>query len=153
MLQFSVLVETMRREGYEFEVPRPNVEYRFVGEKMEPIERLECIIFIEFNNNVSHGLEMRKAELENVEYYDTYLKQIWLMPSQSLVGLNDLILNLTRGKGTFSRRFYDYLSYKGDLMKCINGSMISNENGISMLYSMFHLKDRGDFYPRENNGL
>ena len=147
-LQLAVLVETMRREGFELCIGRPKVIFKEEnGKKLEPIEEVIIDIKEEFNGIICQKLLERKGICEKIESYGTgRLKMTFHIPSRSLIGYQSEFKNDTHGDGIMNRSFYSYSEYKGDIKKTRNGVLISSAKGITTIYSLDALSDRGTFF-------
>ena len=148
-LHLSVLIETMRREGYEFSVSKAEVIYRYdeKGKKLEPIE--ECIIDVpeEFAGNVIQKLGERKGELVNMTAIQgNYTRLTFLIPSRGLIGYRGDFLTDTKGNGIMNTLFHGYAPYKGDITYRKTGSLIAFESGTAVAYGLFGAQDRGQMF-------
>jgi len=145
-LQLGVLIETMRREGYELTVSRPNVLYKTNAnnEKLEPIEEVTIDVDKEFSSSVIDGMSQRKAEMINMKMADgDKVRLIFHAPSRGLIGYQSKFLTDTRGTGVINRIFYKYDKFKGDMSCRRNGALVSTETGSAVAYAIFNLQDRG----------
>ena len=144
-LQLSILIENMRREGFEFQVSRPKVIYRQLkGKRTEPIELTIIDVADEFVGTVIEMLGIRKGEMLNmVTGNDGYSRLEFKVPARGLIGFRNEFLTMTRGTGIINHSFYEYEYYKGDLEKKSRGVLIAMENGISTGYSLFNFQARG----------
>ena len=144
-LQLSILIENMRREGYEFQVSKPEVIYRYIdGRKCEPIELAMVDVADEFSGVVIEMFGLRKGELKNmVPGTDGYTRLEFQIPSRSLIGFNNEFLTSTRGTGILNHSFYGHEPYKGGLKRKIKGVLIALEPGTSVAYGLFNLQERG----------
>ncbi|MBC8301655.1 MAG: translational GTPase TypA [Pelagibacterales bacterium] len=145
-LQLGVLVETMRREGFELTVSRPHVVFKIDedGKKLEPIEEVIVDVDEEYASAVIDGMNKRKAEMidmRNAEAGKTRL--VFKAPSRALIGYQSRFLTDTRGTGVINRLFNSYGPYKGDISSRRNGALISTQTGTSVAYAIFNLQDRG----------
>ncbi len=147
-LQLSIMIEEMRREGYEFSVSRPKVIFKEIdGVKMEPIESVIIDVEEEFSGVVIEKLGQRKGELLGMQQNsDGYTRVEFKVPARGLIGYHTEFLTDTRGNGVLNHSFLDYEPYKGDIPSRKRGALISLERGKSMGYSIFNLQDRGDFF-------
>ena len=148
-LHLSVLIETMRREGYEFSVSKAEVIYHYdeKGKKLEPIE--ECIIDVpeEFAGNVIQKLGERKGELVNMTAIQgNYTRLTFLIPSRGLIGYRGDFLTDTKGNGIMNTLFHGYAPYKGDITYRKTGSLIAFESGTAVAYGLFGAQDRGQLF-------
>jgi GTP-binding protein len=147
-LQLSILIENMRREGYEVLVSKPEVIYRYInGRKCEPIELAIVDVADEFAGVVIEMFGLRKGELKNmVPGSDGYTRLEFQIPSRSLIGFNNEFLTATRGTGILNHSFYGYEPYKGGLKKKIKGVLIALEPGTSVAYGLFNLQERDSLF-------
>lgn len=147
VLHLSVLIETMRREGYELQVGQPQVLYKEIdGVKHEPIEHLVVDVPDETSGKVIELATQRKGELKVMEPKGDVQHLEFDIPARGLIGLRNAVLTATAGEAIMNHRFQDYQPYKGDIPGRINGSLISMENGPSTAYSIDKLQDRGVFF-------
>ncbi len=144
-LQLSILIENMRREGFEFQVSTPKVIYRQLdGKRTEPIELVVIDVADEFVGTVIEMLGFRKGEmLDMVPGTDGYTRLKYKVPARGLIGFRNEFLTTTRGTGIINHSFYEYEFYKGDLDKKKRGAFIAMENGMSTGYSLFNFQARG----------
>ncbi|SKA20840.1 translational GTPase TypA [Consotaella salsifontis] len=145
-LQLAVLIETMRREGYEVAVSRPRVVFREGenGERLEPIEEVVIDVDEEHSGVVVQKMSERKAEMVELRPSGGGRQRlVFYAPTRGLIGYQSELLTDTRGTAVMNRLFHDYQPYKGDLMGRTNGVLIANEAGESVAYAMFNLEDRG----------
>jgi GTP-binding protein len=147
-LQLSILIENMRREGYEFQVSKPEVIYRYVdGVKCEPIELAVIDVAEEYAGVVIEMFGQRKAELKNmVPGNGGYTRLEFHIPARGLIGITNEFLTATRGSAILSHGFYGYESYKGEFKKKTKGVLIALEPGVSVAFGIFNLQDRGDMF-------
>lgn len=147
-LQLAVLVETMRREGFELCIGRPKVIFKEEnGKKLEPIEEVIIDIKEEFNGIICQKLLERKGICEKIESYgEGRLKMTFHIPSRSLIGYQSEFKNDTHGDGIMNRSFYTYSEYKGDIKRSRNGVLISSAQGTTTKYSLAALSSRGTFF-------
>lgn len=147
-LQLGVLIETMRREGFEMTVSRPRVLFREEnGEKLEPIEEVIVDVDEEFSSTVIDGMNRRKAEMTDMRTSGAGKTRItFLAPSRGLIGYQSRFLTDTRGTGVINRLFHSYAPYKGDIPQRRNGALISNDTGSAVAYAIFNLQDRGAMF-------
>ena len=148
-LHLSVLIETMRREGYEFSVSKAEVIYRYDenGKKLEPIE--ECVIDVpeEFAGNVIQKLGERKGELVNMTTLQgNYTRLTFMIPSRGLIGYRGDFMTDTKGNGIMNTIFHGYAPYKGDISYRKTGSLIAFESGTAVAYGLFGAQDRGQMF-------
>lgn len=148
-LQLSVLIETMRREGFELTVSRPRVLYQEDenGNKLEPIEEVIIDVDDEFSSNVVDQMNRRKAEMIDMRQSGTGKTRIvFHAPSRGLIGYQSKFLTDTRGTGVMNRLFHGYAPFKGDVPQRRNGALISTETGMAVAYALFNLQDRGTMF-------
>ncbi|WP_432666277.1 translational GTPase TypA [Wukongibacter baidiensis] len=142
-LHLSILLENMRREGYELSVSKPEVLMRTVdGELQEPIERVIVSVPDEYSGTVISKLNLRKGLMEYMESENGYTRLEFLVPTRGLLGYRSQFINDTRGEGTLVRSFERYEGHKGEIPKRSNGVLISQINGSTMAYSLFNLSER-----------
>ena len=144
-LHLSVLIETMRREGFEFMVSRPSVIYKEIdGVKCEPIEELVIDLPDEFTGNVIEKLGMRKAEMTNMIVGDNgYTRLEFKIPARGLIGYRSEFMTDTKGNGMMNHVFYGYEPFKGEISARNKGSLIAFETGKSVTYGLFNAQERG----------
>jgi GTP-binding protein len=153
VLHLSVLIETMRREGYELQVGQPQVILKEIdGKKCEPIEELTIDLPEEFSGTAVEAVTKRKGEMTNMEPKGARMIIQFQIPSRGIIGLRNYLLTQTAGEAIMTHRFLEYQPYKGDIPGRQNGSMISLEQGTSIPFSLNNLQDRGKFFinPNEN---
>jgi GTP-binding protein len=153
VLHLSVLIETMRREGYELQVGQPQVIYREInGKKCEPVEELTIDLPEEFSGTAVEAVTKRKGEMTNMEPKGTRMVIQFQIPSRGIIGLRNYLLTQTAGEAIMTHRYLEYQPYKGEIPGRQNGSMISLEQGVSIPFSLNNLQDRGKFFinPNEN---
>lgn len=144
-LQLGVLIETMRREGFELTVSRPQVVLREEGgQTMEPIEEVIIDVDEEYSSTVVDSMNKRKAEMMDMRSSGAGKTRItFLAPSRGLIGYQSRFLTQTRGTGVMNRLFHSYAHYKGDVPQRRNGALISNDTGAAVAYAIFNLQERG----------
>jgi len=153
ILHLSILIENMRREGFELQVREPKVIYKELnGKKAEPIEILVVDVPAEFAGKVIELVGQRRGELIKMENKGNLQKLEFHIPSRGLMGLRTKVLTATSGEGIMHHRFYQYEYFKGIITKSKNGVIISMEEGPSTAYAIDSLQDRGSFFiePGEN---
>ncbi|WP_343632679.1 translational GTPase TypA [Fluviicola sp.] len=153
VLHLSVLIETMRREGYELQVGQPQVIIKEIdGQKCEPIEELTIDLPEEHSGTAVEAVTKRKGEMTNMEPKGDRMVIQFLIPSRGIIGLRNYLLTQTAGEAIMTHRFLEYQPYKGEIPGRQNGSLISLELGTSIPFSMNNLQDRGKFFifPNEN---
>lgn len=147
MLHLSVLIETMRREGYELQVGQPQVIYKEIdGVKCEPIEELTINVPDEFSSKMIDMVSRRKGEVVAMESQGDRVNIEFDIPSRGIIGLRTNVLTASQGEAIMSHRFKEYQPYKGDIVRRVNGSMIAMETGTAYAYSIDKLQDRGKFF-------
>jgi len=144
-LQLGVLIETMRREGFELSVSRPRVLFKDVGGvKMEPIEEVVIDVDEEHTGIVVEKISLRKGEMVDMRPSGGgKTRIIFYVPSRGLIGYQGEFLTDTRGTGMMNRLYHDYAAYKGDIPGRRNGALISTDKGEAVAYAIFNLQDRG----------
>ena len=143
-MSLSILIETMRREGYEFQVSPPRVLYQTIdGKKCEPIERLVADVPQECVGAVIEKLGSRKGDLVEMTPVGSRMKLEFLVPSRGLFGYRNEFLTDTRGEGIMASIFDSYAPYKGDLQRRNTGSLVASETGESITYGLFNAQERG----------
>ena len=146
-MSLSILIETMRREGYEFQVSPPRVLYKEIdGKKCEPIERLVADVPSECVGAVIEKLSSRKGDLLEMTPVGSRMKLEFLVPSRGLFGYRNEFLTDTRGEGIMAGVFDSYAPYKGELSRRNTGSLIAFETGESVSYGLFNAQDRGALF-------
>ena len=147
VLHLSVLIETMRREGFELQVGQPKVLDKTIGgQRCEPIENLTIDLPEEFVGRAIEMVTRRKGALIQMEGRGDRTHLEFDIPSRGLMGLRSNLLTATQGEAVVAHRFKDYEPYKGDIERRTNGSLVSLETGLSVAYSMDKLQDRGRFF-------
>ena len=152
VLHLSVLVETMRREGYEIQVGQPQVIFREVdGVREEPIEELMINVPEEFASKMIDMVTRRKGEMTSMHNMGERVDIEFNIPSRGIIGLRTNVLTASQGEAIMAHRFKEYQPYKGDISRRSNGSMIALEGGTAFAYAIDHLQDRGKFFisPQE----
>ena len=146
-LHLSVLIENMRREGFEFQVSRPMVVMKDVdGRKQEPIEEITIDVPEEYSGAVIELLGKRKAEMTNMHTDFGNTRLTFLIPARGLIGFRGQFMTLTRGTGTMNSIFHGYEDFKGDIPARTAGTLIALENAETNPYALFNLQDRGIFF-------
>ena len=145
-LHLSILIETMRRQGYEFAVTKPTVLYKEIdGVTCEPMELLVCDVPSEYSGAVIDKIGRRKGLLQSMEGMDR-VRLEFLVPSRGLFGYRSEFMTDTRGEGVMSAVFNGYEPYKGDIPSRPNGSLVAWETGETTSYAMFYIQDRGELF-------
>ncbi|PQQ68326.1 translational GTPase TypA [Acetivibrio saccincola] len=147
-LHLSILIETMRREGYEFQISKPTVVYKEIdGVKCEPVEYLIVDVPEDYMGVVMEKLGMRKSELINMaSSAQGYMRLEFKIPARCLIGYRSELLTDTKGNGIMNHVFYGYESYKGDLTIRRRGSMIAWEEGETSVYGLYNAQERGTLF-------
>jgi GTP-binding protein len=147
ILHLSILIETMRREGYELQLGQPKVVIKEIdGFKHEPVELLYINVDEEFSGKVIEIVTGRKGDILNIEKKDDRVNLEFKITARGLIGLRQPILTATEGNAVISHRFSGYEPWKGELVRKRNGALISMETGTSISYSIDKLQDRGKFF-------
>ena len=147
VLHLSVLVETMRREGYEIQVGQPQVIFREVdGVREEPIEELMINVPEEFASKMIDMVTRRKGEMTSMHNMGERVDIEFNIPSRGIIGLRTNVLTASQGEAIMAHRFKEYQPYKGEISRRSNGSMIALEGGTAFAYAIDHLQDRGKFF-------
>lgn len=147
VLHLSVLIETMRREGYELQIGQPQVIFKTIdGVKCEPMEELTIDLPEADAGKAIETVSIRKGEMLNMEPKGDRMILKFLIPSRGIIGLRNYLLNVTAGEAVTTHRYKEYLPFKGDIPGRINGSLISMELGEAIPYSLHNLQDRGKFF-------
>lgn len=152
VLHLSVLIETMRREGYELQVGQPQVIIKEIdGVKCEPIEQLTVNTPEECSGKIIEMVTQRKGEMVSMEAVNDRIQLEFTIPSRGIIGLRTKVLNVSAGEAIMSHRFLEYQPYKGEIEKRVNGSLIAMESGTAYAYALDKLQDRGRFFifPQE----
>ena len=152
VLHLSVLIETMRREGYELQVGQPQVIFKEIdGVKCEPIEELTISVPEEFASKMIDMVTRRKGEMVSMETQGDRVNIEFDMPSRGIIGLRTNVLTAPQGEAIMAHRFKEYQPYKGEIPRRTNGSMIAMESGTAFAYAIDKLQDRGKFfiYPQD----
>ena len=152
VLHLSVLIETMRREGYELQVGQPQVIFKEIdGVKCEPIEELTISVPEEYSSKMIDMVTRRKGDLVSMETQGDRVNIEFDMPSRGIIGLRTNVLTATAGEAIMAHRFKCYQPYKGEIERRSNGSMIAMESGTAFAYAIDKLQDRGKFfiYPQD----
>ena len=147
VLHLSVLIETMRREGYELQVGQPQVIYKEIdGVKCEPIEELTINVPEEFSSKMIDMVTRRKGEMVSMESQGDRVNIEFDIPSRGIIGLRTNVLTASQGEAIMAHRFKEYQPFKGEISRRTNGSMIAMETGTAFAYSIDKLQDRGKFF-------
>ncbi|MCK0160403.1 translational GTPase TypA [Allomuricauda sp. F6463D] len=147
VLHLSVLIETMRREGYELQIGQPQVIIREIdGVKCEPVEQLTIDLPEEVSGKAVEMVSIRKGEMTSMEARGSRMVCEFIIPSRGIIGLRNQLLTATAGEAIMAHRFLEYQPLKGDIAQRLNGSLVSMENGTAIPYSIDKLQDRGKFF-------
>jgi GTP-binding protein len=147
VLHLSVLIETMRREGYELQIGQPQVIIKVIdGKKCEPIEELKIDLPGDVSGKAVEMVTTRKGEIVAMEPKGGRMLCSFKIPSRGIIGLRNQLLTATAGEAIMNHRFIAFEAYKGDIQGRINGSLISMEKGTAIAYSLDKLQDRGKFF-------
>lgn len=154
VLHLSVLIETMRREGYELQVGQPRVIVKEInGEKMEPVEELTIDLPEEMSGTAIERVSQRKGEMLSMEPKGERVVLKFHIPSRGIIGLRNQLMTATAGEAIMTHRYLEYQPWKGNIPGRINGSLISMENGKAIPYSINNLQDRGKFFVEANSDV
>ena len=147
VLHLSVLIETMRREGYELQVGQPQVIYKEIdGVKCEPIEELTINVPEEFSSKMIDMVTRRKGEMTSMQNLGDRVDIEFDIPSRGIIGLRTNVLTASQGEAIMAHRYKEYQPFKGEITRRVNGSMIAMETGTAYAYSIDKLQDRGSFF-------
>jgi len=153
VMHLSVLIETMRREGYELQVGQPQVIIKEIdGVKQEPVELLTIDVPESFSGKIIEQVNFRKGEMTIMEPKGDLMHVEFTIPSRGIMGLRTAVLNLSAGEAIMAHRFLRYEEMKGDIPRRLAGTLIAHETGTSIAYAMNNLQDRGKFFiaPGDN---
>ncbi len=151
ILHLSILIETMRREGYEIQIGQPKVVIKEInGYKNEPIELLYINVPQDLSGKVIDIVSKRKGDIINIEKKNDWINHEFKISARGLIGLNNLLLTATKGEAVISHRFKDFEPWKGDILNKRNGALIAMEPGTAIAYSIDKLQDRGRFFINPN---
>ena len=153
VLHLSVLIETMRREGYELQVGQPQVIYKEIdGVRCEPIEELTINVPSDYSSKMIDMITRRKGEMMSMEAQGDRVNIEFIIPSRGIIGLRTNILTASAGEAIMAHRFKEYQPYKGDIERRVNGSMVAMESGTAFAYAIDKLQERGRFFinPQED---
>ena len=147
VLHLSVLIETMRREGYELQVGQPQVIYKEIdGQRCEPIEELTINVPSDSSSKMIDMITRRKGEMMSMEAQGDRVNIEFTIPSRGIIGLRTNVLTASAGEAIMAHRFKEYQPYKGDIERRVNGSMVAMESGTAFAYAIDKLQDRGRFF-------
>ncbi len=154
VLHLSVLIETMRREGYELQIGQPQVIIKEIdGVKHEPVEELSIDLPEDLSGKAIEAVNLRKGEMLNMEPKGDRMLLEFIIPSRGIIGLRNYLLTVTAGEAIMSHRFTEFQAYKGEIPGRQNGSLISMETGKAIPYSLNNLQDRGKFFVDPNEEI
>lgn len=147
-LHISILIENMRREGYELAVSKPEVILHKDenGTKVEPVEEVICIAPSEYQGTIINKLNLRKGVMQDLNEENGYVRITYQAPTRGLLGFRSEFINDTHGEGTLVRRIAGYEPYKGEIPQRMQGAMISTETGTAMTYALWNLQERGQLF-------
>ena len=146
VLHLSVLIETMRREGYELQVGQPQVIYKEIdGQKCEPIEELDINVPTDYSSKMVDMVTRRKGEMTGMETEGDRVNITFDIPSRGIIGLRTNVLTASQGEAIMAHRYKEYQPYKGEISRRSNGSMVSMDTGNAFAYAIDKLQDRGRF--------
>ncbi len=146
-MHLSILIETMRREGYEFQVSSPKVLYKVIdGEKYEPVERLIVDVPEDMTGPVFQSMGTRKGELVHMSAMGSRMRLEFLVPARGLFGYKSEFLTDTKGEGVMSSVFFEYQPYKGEIDRRTSGSLVAFETGEAVTYGLFNAQGRGPLF-------
>lgn len=153
VLHLSILIETMRREGYELQVGQPQVIIKEIdGKKCEPVEALSINVPEEYSSKVVDMVTRRKGDIVSMDTRNDRIDIEFHIPSRGIIGLRNNVLTATAGEAIMAHRFLEYQPWKGDIERRTNGSLIAMEAGTAYAYAIDKLQDRGRFFifPQED---
>lgn len=146
-LHLTILLENMRREGYEVAVSKPEVIFHRVdGVLHEPVEEVVCSVPSEYSGSIISKLNLRKGMMVDIVDEGTYTRIEYLVPTRGLLGYRSEFINDTHGEGTMVRRLHGYEPYKGEISQRENGALISTEAGTAMTYALWNIQERGQLF-------
>ena len=147
ILHLSVLIETMRREGYELQVGQPQVIIKEIdGVKCEPIEQLTVNLPEEYSSRVIDLITRRRGEMTSMESKGDRIMLEFTIPSRGIIGLNNSVLTASAGEAVMAHRFIEFAPWRGDIQRRLNGSIIAMESGTAFAYALDNLQSRGRFF-------
>jgi len=147
VLHLSVLIETMRREGYELQVGQPQVIYKEIdGQKCEPIEELDINVPTDYSSKMVDMVTRRKGEMTSMETEGDRVNITFDIPSRGIIGLRTNVLTASQGEAIMAHRYKEYQPFKGEISRRLSGSMISMDTGNAFAYSIDKLQERGRFF-------
>jgi GTP-binding protein len=147
VLHLSVLIETMRREGYELQVGQPQVIYKEIdGQKYEPVEELDINVPQDYSSKMVDMVTRRKGDLTGMDTEGDRVNITFDIPSRGIIGLRTNVLTASQGEAIMAHRYKEYQPFKGEIVRRTNGSMISMDGGTAYAYAIDKLQDRGKFF-------
>lgn len=154
ILHLSILVETMRREGYEFQLGQPKVILKEINnKKLEPVETLTVLVPEEHSGKVIEVVTRRKGDIVTIQPKNDRIILEFSIPTRGLIGLTNAVLTVTEGEAIMNHRFKAYEPWKGEIVNRRNGALIAMETGIAIAYSIDKLQDRGRFFIEPNDSI
>jgi GTP-binding protein len=152
ILHLSILIENMRREGYELQVGQPRVVLKEInGEKCEPVEELTVNVPVEFSGKVIELVTSRKGDIVSINSKGDRSQLVFSIPSRALIGLQNMMMTMTEGEAVMAHRLKGFEPIKGDIVNRRNGSLIAMETGTAIAFSIQRLQDRGIFFIEPND--
>ena len=146
-LGLTILIENMRREGYELAISKPQVIYKYIdGKRYEPIEKVICEVPVQYEGTTISKLNLRNGEMLDMVERNNYATITFTVATRALIGFRSDFINFTRGEGILIRSYEGYEPYQGEINTRSNGVMVSNATGTAMKYSIFNLQERGSFF-------
>ena len=146
-LGLTILIENMRREGYELAISKPQVIYKYIdGKRYEPIEKVICEVPVQYEGTTISKLNLRNGEMLDMVERNNYATITFKVATRALIGFRSDFINFTRGEGILIRSYEGYEPYQGEINTRSNGVMVSNATGTAMKYSIFNLQERGSFF-------
>jgi len=146
-LGLTILIENMRREGYELAISKPQVIYKYLdGKRYEPVEKVVCEVPAVYQGVCISKLSLRNGQMLDLVERNNYATIIFKVSTRALIGFRSDFINFTRGEGVLIRSFAGYEPYQGEINTRNNGVMISNTSGEAMKYSLYNLQERGAFF-------
>ena len=146
-LGLTILIENMRREGYELAISKPQVIYKTIdGKRCEPVEKVICEVPKQYEGTTISKLSLRNGQMIDIQEKNNYSIIIFKVSTRGMIGFRSEFINYTRGEGILIRSFEDYEPYQGEINVRENGVMVSNATGTAMTYSIFNLQERGSFF-------
>ena len=146
-LHLSILLENMRREGYEVAVSKPEVIMKNIDGKLcEPVEEVICSVPNDYSGSVINSLNLRKGTMIDIQDEGSYTKVIYNVTTRGLLGYRSEFINMTKGEGVLVRKFKEYQPSVGEIPERLNGALISCDNGKAMTYALWNIQDRGQLF-------